>query len=305
MNLSIVVPVYNSAEILAKLVQVISEEINFVDQFELILVNDNSPDNSWDVIMELKKDYSFIKGICLMKNFSQHNAIMAGLNEASGEVVVTMDDDLQHRPSDIVHLYNKITEEKFDVCYTKFTNKRHHAWKRVGSRFNGFVANMLINKPDDLYLSPFRAVSKKVRDFMVEYDGPFPYVDGLILSVTNKITYIEVEHDSRLVGEGNYTLIKSIALWTKMATGFSISPLRAATYFGAFVSFGAFLLLCIFVIQKLLYDAMPDGWTSITTLILFFGGVQLLSIGIIGEYVGRIYLNINKKSQFLIRDKIE
>ena len=147
-------------------------------------------------------------------------------------------------------------------------------------------------------------MTKQVNDFIVDYDGPYPYVDGLILSVTNHITYIEVEHHKRFEGEGNYTLRKSIALWTKMATGFSISPLRLATYMGLSLSFLSALLLILFIIQKFVYDAMPNGWTSITVLILFFGGVQLFSIGIIGEYVGRMYLRINKKAQYIIREKI-
>lgn len=305
MELSICVPVYNSETILDAFVATIKKDINFVDKFELILVNDSSTDGSWNKIVELKQKYDFIKGVNLSKNFTQHNAVMAALNETSGDVIITMDDDLQHRPSDIEALYNQIIQQDFDVCYTKFTNRKHHQWKRLGSKFNDLVANFLIKKPKELYLSPFRAMSRKVRDEIVKYDGPYPYVDGLILSVTNNITYIEVEHDSRLIGEGNYTLLKSIALWTKMATGFSITPLRVATYLGGIVSFGAFLLLCLFIIQKLVYDAMPDGWTTIIALILFFGGLQLLSIGIIGEYVGRIYLNLNNKAQFIVRDKTE
>lgn len=304
MKLSICVPVYNSETILEKFVETINKEIVFVDEFELILVNDCSPDKSWDKIKELKDKYNFIKGVNLIKNFSQHNAIMAALNEATGDVIITMDDDLQHNPADIVTLYNKIVNESFDVCYTKFLNREHKNWKILGSKFNDLVANILIEKPKELYLSPFRAMTKKVKDIIINYDGPYPYVDGLILSATKNISVVEVEHCKRFEGEGNYNFIKSVSLWTKMATGFSVLPLRLATYLGIIVSFCAFLLLFVFILQKFIYDSMPDGWTSIVVLILFFGGIQLLCIGIIGEYIGRTYLNINKKSQYLIRERI-
>ena len=151
MDLSIVVPVYNSEEILHTLVDTIQKDVKFVKDFELILVNDNSPDKSWDKIKELREIFPFIKGINLMRNYSQHNAIMAGLGEASGDVIVTMDDDLQHRPKDIELLYNEIKYNSYDVCYTKFSKKSHQKWKLLGSKFNDFVANSLINKPKDLY----------------------------------------------------------------------------------------------------------------------------------------------------------
>jgi len=304
MDLSIVIPVYNSRDIVFNLLETIKNNINFVNKYEVILVNDNSSDDSWRKIVELKDSYPFLKGVNLMRNFSQHNAIMAGLNEASGEVIVTMDDDLQHNPADIKLIYEKIKNEGWDVCYTKFRSKNHKSWKLLGSDFNDYVANLLIKKPKDLYLSPFRGMTRQVKDFVIEYNGPYPYVDGLILSVTTHVTSVEVEHHCRLVGDGNYTLVKSIALWTKMATGFSVLPLRFATYMGIFVSFFSLLLLLLFVVQKFIYDAMPDGWTSIVVLILFFGGVQLLAIGIIGEYIGRTYLNVNKKEQYIIREKI-
>lgn len=304
MKLSICVPVYKSETILEKFVETIQKEVNFVNDIELILVNDCSPDNSWQKIVELKQKYNFIIGVNLIKNFSQHNAVMAALNEASGDIIITMDDDLQHNPADTIKLYNKIINDKYDVCYTRFLNREHKHWKVLGSKFNDIVANLLAIKPKDLYLSPFRAMTKQVRDLIVIYDGPYPHVDGLILSVTSNIGTIEVEHNKRFEGEGNYSFIKSVSLWTKMTTGFSVLPLRIATYLGILISLSAFLLLVIFTLQKFIYDAMPNGWTSIVVLILFFGGVQLFTIGIIGEYVGRTYLNINKKAQFIVREKI-
>lgn len=304
MDLSIVVPVYNSSNILPEFVDEVKKEIKFVDKFELILVNDNSPDSSWDKIKELQKKYPFIKGLNLMKNYSQHNAIMAGIGESVGDIVVIMDDDLQHSPSDIVKIFSKIKNDNYDVCYTKFGEKKHTNWKILGSWFNDKIANILINKPKKLYLSPFKGMSRQVADLIVDYEGPYPYVDGLILSVTDNITYVEANHNERYSGEGNYTLIKSISLWTKMATGFSVLPLRFATYVGSLVSLISLLAIVYFILQKILIDRMPDGWSTIVVLVLFFGGLQLFTIGVIGEYVGRIYLNINSKKQYIVRDKV-
>ena len=303
MKLSICVPVYKSETILEKFVETIQKEVNFVSDMELILVNDCSPDNSWQKIVELKQKYDFIVGVNLIKNFSQHNAVMAGLNEASGDIIITMDDDLQHNPADIVKLYNQIINEKFDVCYTKFLNREHKSWKVWGSKFNDMVANLLVNKPKDLYLSPFRAMTKQIRDFIISYDGPYPYVDGLILSVTNNIGVVEVEHNKRFQGEGNYSFVKSVSLWTKMATGFSVLPLRLATYVGLIVSFSAFIFGIVLILNKLIFGVSSVGWTSIIVIILFLGGIQLMTLGILGEYIGRIYLKLNGKKQFIIKEK--
>jgi polyisoprenyl-phosphate glycosyltransferase len=302
-KLSIVIPVYNSHSILEELLIQINANVSFLKEFELILVNDCSPDNSWNIISKLCEKYSFLKGINLRKNSGQHNAIMAGLNHTSGDVVIMMDDDLQHSPKYIEELYINIMQGN-DVCYTKFNTKKHKGWKIIGSQFNDYIANILLKKPKGLYMSSFKAISKDIKNEIIKYDGPYAYIDGLILSVTNNINTINVEHHQRYDGEGNYTLISSISLWAKMATGFSILPLRIATYVGGIISFFSFLLLILFVVQKFVYNAMPDGWTSIIVLILFFGGVQLLSIGIIGEYIGRIHLNLNKKAQYIIKEKI-
>ncbi len=303
MDLSIVIPVYNSEDILPNLVKEIENYVNFIDNFELILVNDCSPDDSWRVIKELKEKYKFIKGVNLRKNAGQHNAIMAGLNNSNGEVIIMMDDDLQHSPSYIKNLYNEI-KNGVDVCYTKFKNKKHKTWKIAGSKFNDLIANVLLKKPKDLYLSSFKSISKDIKDEIIKYDGAYPYIDGLIILTTNNISTIEVKHFDRFAGEGNYNLIKSTSLWLKMATNFSILPLRFATLMGSIISFISFILGTYFIILKLLFDSSPEGWTSIMVVILFLGGIQLISLGVIGEYLGRSYLKLNKKQQFIIKEVI-
>jgi undecaprenyl-phosphate 4-deoxy-4-formamido-L-arabinose transferase len=300
--LSIVIPVYRSAPILEQLVVQIHAEIqkeNLADRFELVLVNDASPDNSWEVIHNLSRSYDFIRGIALRRNFGQHNAIMAGLNHARGELVVLMDDDLQHPPQAIGEILLKLNEG-YDVCYTQYLNRQHAAWKKWGSRFNDWVASRLLDKPDGLYLSSFKGLRQDVVQEIIRYDGPYAYVDGLILDVTRNITSIDIVHQERLSGEGNYNLRRSLSLWLKMATSFSVLPLRLATYTGFALAAVSLVMLIYVVTQKLLHPELPAGWASLIATILFIGGIQTLCIGVIGEYIGRAYLKLNRKPQFVI-----
>ena len=304
MNLSIVIPVYNSQNILEELLEQIKINIDFVENFELILVNDCSSDDSWNVIKRLSSEYTFLKAINLRKNSGQHNAIMAGLNYAKGDTIVMMDDDLQHSPKYIKELYQNIINGS-DVCYTKFKTKKHKGWKIIGSKFNDIVANLLLKKPKGLYMSSFKAISKDIKKEIILYDGPYAYIDGLILSTTNNIKTIDIKHYNRVDGEGNYNLWNSISLWSKMATSFSVLPLRLATFVGFIISIFSFLLGVYFIGLKIFGDNTLEGWTSLTVIILFLGGIQLISIGIIGEYVGRSYLKLNGKKQYFIKDIID
>ncbi len=303
MDLSIVIPVYNSANILSELLIQIKKDIQFTKKFEVILVNDCSPDDSWNIIKDLILKYDFLKAINLRKNSGQHNAIMAGLNHTKGDIIVMMDDDLQHSPKYIEELYEQILSG-FDICYTKFLSSKHRGWKVLGSKFNDTVANILLKKPKGLYMSSFKAISKDILDEIISYDGPYAYVDGLILATTNNITTITVEHKARHDGEGNYNLLSSISLWSKMATSFSVLPLRIATFAGLFISICSFLLGLYFIFAKLFGGSVPDGWTSLIVVVLFLGGIQLLSLGIIGEYIGRSYLKLNGKKQYIIKEII-
>ncbi len=301
-QLSIVVPVFRSESILPRLVEAIQTEMineNLADQFELILVNDSSPDNSWDIIKELADKHAFIKGISLRRNFGQHNAIMAGLNHVSGNIIVIMDDDLQHPPQAIGEMIKAISGG-FDVCYTRYLNRKHELWKKIGSQFNDWAATKLLGKPKGLYLSSFKALRKELVNEVIKYDGPYAYVDGLILDITNSITVIDIEHQDRLEGEGNYRLLNSISLWMKMATSFSVSPLRFASFMGFALALLSIIMIGVIFIQKMLHPEMASGWASLIATVLFIGGVQTLCIGMIGEYLGRTYLKLNGKPQFTI-----
>lgn len=301
-TLSIVVPVYNSAAILPKLVKQIQIEMQkeaLDGRFELVLVNDSSPDKSWEVIRTLAAAHPFIKGISLRRNFGQHNAIMAGLNYANGNFIVIMDDDLQHPPRAIGDMIRALSAG-YDVCYTKYLNRKHVWWKKLGSRFNDWVATCLLDKPKGLYLSSFKALRKEVVKEIIQYDGAYTYVDGLILDVTRSITAIDIEHQARDQGEGNYTFGRSLELYMKMATSFSILPLRIASYAGIALAMLSLMLICVVVVQRILHPDLPAGWASLIATILFVGGIQTLCLGIIGEYLGRTYLKLNRKPQFVV-----
>ncbi len=301
-TLSIVVPVYCSAQILPQLVDQIHAEMckeGLVDSFELLLVNDASPDNSWQVILSLAQKHAFIKGISLRRNFGQHNAIMAGLNYVRGDFVVLMDDDLQHPPHAIGDLVRALSEG-YDVCYTNYLNRQHVVWKKLGSQFNDWVATHLLGKPKGLYLSSFKGLRKEITQEIIQYDGPYAYLDGLILDVTSSITTIAIEHQARHEGEGNYNLRRSLSLWLKMATSFSVLPLRLASYTGFSLAAVSSIMIIFVLVQKLIHPDLPAGWASLIATILFIGGIQTLCIGVMGEYLGRAYLKLNHKPQFVV-----
>ena len=295
-------PVYRSEKILPHLVTKVADAMATTShRFELILVNDASPDDSWNVIRRLADEYAFVKGIRLTKNVGQHNATMAGLTQAAGEVVVIMDDDLQHPPEAILRLADAI-RSGFDVCYTRYENRQHAAWKKIGSWFNDWVAGILLKKPRGLYLSSFKALHRDIVRQVVQYDGPFAYVDGLILDVTHNIQVVPIQHQQRLEGEGNYNLRKSISLWMKMATSFSVFPLRLATALGMILTLLSLIAVALVVLNKLLHPELAAGWTSLIAVVLLVGGLQTFCLGVVGEYLGRAYLKINKKPQFVIRE---
>ena len=301
-SLSIIVPVYRSASILPLLVEKVQKEMrsmNLQDSFELLLVNDASPDNSWDVICDLAMQDPFVKGISLRRNFGQHNATMAGLNYATGDIVVIMDDDLQHPPEAIKSMISALNEG-YDVCYTHYNNRQHAAWKKLGSLFNDWIASHLIGKPKGIYLSSFKAVRKEVIEEVIKYTGPYAYLDGLILGVTQSITAINIEHQPRHEGTGNYNFRRSVSLWLKMATSFSILPLRIASWIGFTIAGFSSLMIVYVVVKKILNPELAAGWASLIATILMIGGIQLLCLGVIGEYLGRTYLKFNDKPQFVV-----
>jgi undecaprenyl-phosphate 4-deoxy-4-formamido-L-arabinose transferase len=303
LEISIVIPVYRSEATLKKLVAIVHSELSHLD-FEVILVNDYSPDNSWSIIQSLCEAYDNVSGINLRKNYGQHSAIMAGLQYSSGKTIIIMDDDLQHDPKYITTLHQKILSG-YDACFTNYLNRKHQIWKIMGSWFNNQIASILIQKPKDVYLSSFKAISVELKNEIIRYDGPFPYIDGLILNLTKSITTENIEHQERDdLKDSGYGIKKSLLLWMRMATSFSVIPLRIAAFVGFLVSVCSFLLCIYFIWIKLSNGIEISGWTSTIVVILFLGGLQMFFTGIIGEFIGRSYLKLNKVPQYSIREKI-
>jgi len=299
--ISIVVPVYKSQECVEALVNSVDECLNDID-YELILVNDCSPDNSWQEIKKTVQSNEKVIAINLRKNSGQDNAIMAGFSTANGDYVVVMDDDLQHDPADIRKLVQELEKGDFDVCFAKFPKKNHKLWKNLGSWFNGKMAEIILNKPREIYLSPFKVIRKEVVDEIVKYKGPYPYVDGILFSITQNMSQVDAEHHDRFMGQSNYTLLRSIAVWLKLMTSFSVFPLRIATLIGSMASILGFLLALFYLVRYFIEGTTVEGWTSLMVIILVLSGTILVALGAIGEYVGRSYVQLNCRPQYSIKE---
>ena len=303
MTISIVIPVYNGSKTIAPLVDELKSRLSSHYELEIILVNDASKDNSADICKGLVERYpGVVKFLNLSLNFGEHAAVMAGLNYATGEYTVIIDDDFQNPPSEIIRIVKKI-EEGHDVVYTSYREKRDSWFRNFGSKLNDKVANIMLNKPKDLYLSSYKVMNSFIRQRVIEYKGPFPYIDGIILASTRDIATVEVEHEERQEGKSNYTFKKLLSLWSNMFTGFSIFPLRVATYMGLLFAFIGFLYGISIVIEKLLFQDLPRGYAVLAVSILIFAGIQLFALGMVGEYVGRLFLSNNRMPQFIIREK--
>jgi len=303
-EISVVVPVYNASLNLKKLVEDLFNVLKTnYSSYELILVNDKSLDDSWNIIVDLCKSYTWIKGIELRKNVGQHNAILAGLKYAEGEAIITMDDDGQNSPKYIVDLCAEINKGR-DVCYANYLIKKHNFLRIIGSKINNLFVTLLFNKPLNLYLTSFRCITHKVKEEIIKNKAPSVYLDGLILSITRNISKISVIHNDRKFGKSNYSFIKLLNLWMQMATGFSVAPLRLASILGFVFSITGFAMSLWLVFFTSPSSDIPMGWTSLIVVILFLGGIQLLALGVIGEYLGRTYLAANNYPQFSIKETL-
>jgi len=299
-SISIVVPVYNSEGNVEALQDAVAHELAGVS-YELIFVDDRSRDGSWAVIKDLAQKHPEVIGISLRKNYGQDNAIMVGLRHARGQAVVIMDDDLQHHPRDIKRLCAEL-DRGYDVCFANFTNREHSIHKRLISDWNGRVAELVISKPRGIYLSPYKAIRKEVVDEITKYDGPYPYVDGLLFQYTANVTQIDAQHHKRHSGRSSTTFWRQFMLFLSFVTNFSILPLRIAALSGVIVSVIALILGLFFLVKRITGGIDLPGWTALTVISLFLGGVTLFFLGVIGEYVGRVTMNVNRVPQYSIRE---
>jgi glycosyltransferase involved in cell wall biosynthesis len=307
-DLSIVVPVYRSEDCLEPLIAAIAEALDPTNRdYEVVLVNDCSPDKSWPVIKGICRTNPNVIGIDLRRNFGQDNAIITGLRLARGKYVAIMDDDLQHHPRDLPALLEKI-EEGSDAVYADFRVKKQRLWKNLGSWFNGKFAQWVIDKPRDIYLSPYKIIRREVAEMICRYDGPDPYIDGLLFQITSRIGQISVDHHPRHAGRSTYTVWKSLRVWARLAFSFSARPMRLVSWFGfAFATLGL-LLAVVVVLYRLLFpqdfSQNAVGWASLMVALLVLSGIQMLFFGILGEYTGRTFLRVNNKPQAAIGEVI-
>lgn len=301
-KISIIIPVYNGANTIEKLVDELIRNIHPLFPLEIVLINDDSPDNSETVCISLVEKYP--KTVCfysLSINVGEHNAVMAGLNEMTGDFAVIMDDDFQNPVSEVLKLIDYTVTNYYDVVYTYYAKKKHSFFRNIGSRFNDKAANLMLKKPKDLYLSSFKALNRFLVDEVIKYKLPFPYLDGLILRTTSNIGKILVEHNERKHGRSNYTLRKLFSLWMNMFTNFSILPLRMSVIVGFIFSAIGFILGIYVVFEKIVNPDMPLGYSSLFFVVSIYSGIQLIAIGMVGEYLGRVFLSQNKKPQYSIR----
>lgn len=306
LELSIVIPVYNGEKTISKLVDELIINLREHYKLEIILVNDNSSDQSEDTCISLYDKYrSIVKFYSLSKNVGEHSAVMAGLNHVTGNYVVIMDDDFQNPASEVNKLVNAISNNKYDVVYSYYDVKKHSYFRNFGSRFNDKIANVMLGKPKDLYLSSFKILNIFLVKEIIKYNAPFPYIDGLVLQITNKIGKVLVEHHARYGGRSGYTFTKLISLWSNMFTNFSILPLRFSYILGFIFALLGLVLGLYSLIEKILNPDLPVGYAALFFTISVFAGVQLVALGMVGEYIGRIFLLLNKRPQYTIRSKYE
>lgn len=302
-GLTIIVPVYRGAATIGRLVEAVSQ-LKPSGGLEIILVNDGSPDDSGDVCRRLAETATVpLTYIEHARNFGEHNAVMTGLRHARGAYVINMDDDLQNPPEELIRLYDHARLGGWDVVYTRYAKKEHEGWRNLGSRFANQIADSLLDKPKGLYLSSFRCMSAMVVAEVTRYSGPYPYIDGLIMQVTQRISSIEVAHYARADGVSNYNMRRLVRLWLNLATNFSVLPLRLAIFAGVGMGVLGFLVAIIVIIEAIFFET-PSGWASSMMLMLLIAGVQFTILGVMGEYVGRAFLSANGKPQGVVRDVI-
>ena len=304
-KVSFVIPCYCSALTIENVVNEIQGTMEKMQSYtyEIILVNDCSPDNTFEVIEELCGKYSNICGVNLAKNFGQHGALMAGFHQVTGDVLVCLDDDGQTPANEVYKLLEEI-ENGQDVVYARYEHKKHSLFRNFGSWVNEKMAQFLLGKPKELFVSSYFASRRFIVDEMLKYENAYPYVIGLVLRTTKRISNVTVNHREREVGTSGYTLGKLLALWFNGFTAFSTKPLRIATISGSVFAVGGFLYGIYTIIKKFVNPAVPMGFSSLMSAILFIGGMLMIMLGLIGEYIGRMYICMNNAPQFVVRDLI-
>ncbi len=306
-KISYVIPCYRSEQTLPKVIAEINETMSgLADKYsyEVILVNDCSPDNTYGTIVELSRAHGNILGIDLAKNAGQHAALMAGLRHSTGDFIVCLDDDGQTPGNEVGKLLEAI-EGGQDVVYARYEHKKHSFFRNFGSQVNEKMLQIMLGKPRELYVSSYFAARRFVVDEILKYDKSYPYLQGLVLRTTKRIGNVDVNHRDREIGTSGYTLGKLLTLWMNGFTAFSVTPLRIATYTGTIFAIIGFIYGIYTIIKHFVVAQAPMGYDSLMSALMFIGGVIMLMLGLVGEYIGRMYIGMNNAPQYVIRSKTD
>jgi glycosyltransferase involved in cell wall biosynthesis len=301
-ELSLVIPVYNGSRTIGQLVEQITEVFGSTS-FEVVLVNDGSQDDSEGVCAQLAERFpQTVVFVHLSRNFGEHNAVLAGFMQSRGRYVAVLDDDGQNPPEELTRMLEDLKRKNYDVVYGHYIEKKHSAFRNFGSWFNDKIATIMLHKPKGLYLSSFKVMNRFVVDEIIKYRGPYPYTDGLIYRVTRNIGQIPVEHRSSAIGRSRYTFRKLVRLWLNMFLNFSIKPLRLSIYVGLLTSCLSVVALIAILIDRLwITPNVTLGIPTVLGTIVLLAGIQLMILGLVGEYLGRLYLDQTGTPQYVIR----
>lgn len=308
MLISFVIPCYRSEHTLPHVVKTIEETVRGKEGFEseIILVNDCSPDNTWQTIQKLTEEYDNVKGIDLAKNSGQQNAILAGLRYSKGELVAVSDDDGQTPIETVFKFYDKMQEGGYDVVCANYVSRgKRSLFRRLGSMANDALVKICLEKPDNVHTSVYFLAKRFVVDEMTRYHNAYPHMEGLLLRSTHNIGNVELEQRAREEGTSGYNLRKLLGLWVDGLTTFSIKPLRVATFLGVLLAIIGFVIVIVLIIEKFVRGDIMLGWTSLIATNILIGGLILMVLGITGEYIGRIYLSLNQEPQYIVRTVID
>jgi glycosyltransferase involved in cell wall biosynthesis len=298
-KISVVIPVFRSAATLPTLLERIRISIHSNHELEIICIDDASPDDSWHVLQRLSAGFSELKCIQLMRNFGQHNALMCGFRHAAGDVIVTMDDDLQHEPESIPRLIDHLMEANADLVYGVYDSKKHAGGRNLGSWLVNLFYRLVFRMP--VTVTSFRAMRRELVQAILRYDLNFTYIDGLLAWNTRRIEMMTVPHHPRVDGRSGYTFSKLLALAMNVFTNFTLLPLQLVSLVGFVAAVGGLAMGFCYLLAAVFSAIEVPGYASIITAILVLGGLQLLSLGVMGEYLGRLHLNVNRKPQYTIR----
>lgn len=307
MKISFVIPCYRSEKTIEIVIDEIRQRMFELknkgrhDDYDIVLVNDCSPDNVWSVIKKLSEENEDITGICLAKNFGQHAALMAGYAHATGDYVVSLDDDGQAPLDSLGKLIDKL-EEGYDVVYAYYKEVKQNLFRILGSHVAGMMGRFCLGIPKDFKASSFYVARKYIIDEMLNYKNAYPYLIGLVFRATRNIASVETEHRSRLVGTSGYSFRSLLSLWLNGFTAFSVKPLELSTYLGVLLSIVGFIYTIFIVIRRIMHPEIQAGWSSMIAIQLITSGVIMVMLGLIGEYIGRIYISINNSPQYVIKE---